>query len=111
MASSVANPAGYTYKHSPYSSHTLLVKSLPDAGHGARVLDVGCAGGYLAEILAQRGYKVVGIERAGAHGESFPEDVELIESDLDAGLPALRGTFSYIICGDILEHLRDPAAM
>ena len=111
MASSVANQAGYTYKHSPYSSHALLVSALPPAAHGERVLDVGCAGGYLAKILARRGYKVVGLERAGAQGDSFPEDVELVEADLDAGLPPLRGAFSYIICGDILEHLRDPAAM
>jgi SAM-dependent methyltransferase len=111
MVSSVASQAGYTYKHSPYSSHTLLVASLPAVGRGERVLDVGCAGGYLADILARRGYKVVGIERAGAHGDNFPEDVELIEADLDAGLPALRGSFSYVICGDILEHLRDPANM
>ena len=103
--------AGYTYKASPYSSHTLLVDSLPAEGRGRRVLDIGCAAGYLAAMLAGRGYEVVGIERPGGHGDSFPENVELVEADLDSGLPPLRGKFSYVICGDILEHLRDPAKL
>jgi SAM-dependent methyltransferase len=101
--------AGYTYKASPYSSHSLLVDSLPAEGRGLRVLDIGCAAGYLAEILAERGYDVVGIERPGGCGDSFPDNVKLVEADLDRGLPPLSGKFSYVICGDIIEHLRDPA--
>ena len=111
MVSGTVTGAGYAYKASPYSSHTLLVDSLPPEGRGRRVLDIGCASGYLAEILAHRGYEVVGIERPGGHGDSFPDNVELIEADIDNGLPPLRGKFSYVICGDILEHLRDPAKM
>jgi len=110
MASAVAQ-TGYTHKLSPYSSHSLLLSSLPAEGHGKRVLDVGCASGYLAEILAQRGYEVVGVDRAGAPGDHFPESVQFIEADLDAGLPPLGASFSYVICGDILEHLRNPGAM
>lgn len=108
MTSGAIADTGYTFKPSPYSSHAILVGSLPLKGDSRRVLDVGCAGGYLAGILARRGFEVVGIERVGGCGDSFPEGVELIEADLDAGLPHVRGRFSYIICGDILEHLRDP---
>ena len=61
MVLGAAMRAGYTYKASPYSSHSLLVDSLPAEGRGLRVLDIGCAAGYLAEILAERGYDVVGI--------------------------------------------------
>jgi SAM-dependent methyltransferase len=111
MASSVLSHTGYTYKASPYSSHTLLVNALHAEGAGKRVLDVGCAGGYLARILADRGYDVVGIERPGGYHENAPPGVELIEADLDEGLPPLRGKFSYAICGDILEHLRDPGSL
>jgi SAM-dependent methyltransferase len=110
MASGAIAQSGYTYKESPYSSHAILVGSLPLEGGGKRVLDVGCAGGYLSELLARRGYEVVGIERPGGH-DNFPAGIELIEADLDVGLPAVRGTFSYVICGDILEHLRDPARL
>jgi SAM-dependent methyltransferase len=111
MASSVMARTGYTHKPGPYSSHTLLVDSLEPAGNGKRVLDVGCASGYLAGILAQRGYEVVGIERAGGCGDGFPNDVTLVEADLDRGMPPLRGRFSYVICGDVLEHLRDPGSL
>jgi SAM-dependent methyltransferase len=72
---------------------------------------VGCASGYLAGILADRGYRVTGVERRGGSGDHFPHNVELIEADLERGLPATLGKFAYVICGDILEHLRDPAAI
>jgi SAM-dependent methyltransferase len=111
MASSVLAPSGYTHKSSPYSSHTLLVDALHAEGGGRRVLDVGCASGYLAGILARRGYDVTGIERPGGYGDHFPEGIALVEADLDRGLPSLPGKFSYVICGDILEHLRDPSRL
>src|SRR3954466_14149450 len=41
----------YTPKHEPYSSHSLLLRQLPADGARRRVLDVGCASGYLSEIL------------------------------------------------------------
>jgi len=111
VAATAISETGYTYKASPYSSHSLLVGALPAQGGHSRVLDIGCASGYLAGILAQRGYEVTGIERAGGYGDHFPEGVELIEADLDKGLPPLRNRFSHAICGDILEHLRDPGTL
>ncbi len=100
--------ARYSLKEGPYSSHSLLVGSLPPQGAGRTVLDLGCAGGYLAAILAARGYRVTGVERPGGTAETFPPEVTLIHADLDAGLPALDGRFDYVLCADILEHLRDP---
>ena len=107
--------ASYQLKPSPYSSHSLLLASLPAQGAGRRVLDVGCAGGYLSEILAARGYRVTGIDSPGARHAGFPDSVELLEADLDLGLPRssslLSGRFDFIICADVLEHLRQPAGM
>jgi SAM-dependent methyltransferase len=111
MVSSLMAQTGYTHKSGPHSSHTLLVNSLEPQGNGKRVLDVGCASGYLAGILAERGYEVVGIERPGGYGDEFPRGIALVEADLDQGLPPLPGRFSYVICGDILEHLRDPGSL
>lgn len=107
---SVASPP-YQFKASPYSSHSLLLDSLPQVGAGRRVLDVGCAGGYLGVILAARGYRVTGIDSPGARRAGFPESIELVEADLDLGLPPLAGRFDYIICADVLEHLRRPDGM
>jgi SAM-dependent methyltransferase len=100
--------APYQLKESPYSSHSLLLASLPPDGAGRRVLDVGCAGGYLGALLAARGYRVTGIDSPGAGNAGFPESVELVEADLERGLPALSGRFDFVICADVLEHLRRP---
>jgi SAM-dependent methyltransferase len=109
MTPAVATP--YHLKHSPYSSHSLLLASLPPNGAGRRVLDVGCAGGYLGAILAGKGYRVTGIDSPGAAGAGFPDSIELLEADLDLGLPPLAGQFDFVICADVLEHLRRPALL
>jgi 2-polyprenyl-6-hydroxyphenyl methylase / 3-demethylubiquinone-9 3-methyltransferase len=84
---------------------------LPPSGEGRRVLDVGCAGGYLGAILASRGYRVTGVDSPGAACAGFPESIELLEADLDLGLPPLTGRFDFVICADVLEHLRRPALL
>ncbi|MBY0504574.1 MAG: class I SAM-dependent methyltransferase [Bryobacteraceae bacterium] len=99
----------YAFKASAFSSHSLLVNALPAEGAGRRLLDVGCAGGYLSAIFADRGYHVLGLERPGGTGDNFPRQVDLVEADLEHGLPRLEGAFHYVVCADILEHLRDPA--
>ena len=98
----------YEVKLTPFSSHVLLVASLPGHGSGKRVLDVGCGNGYLGKIFAERGYEVTGIEQRGGTNEQFPSVVRLVEADLEKGLPELDCKFDYIICADVLEHLRDP---
>ncbi|HTQ54044.1 MAG TPA: class I SAM-dependent methyltransferase [Bryobacteraceae bacterium] len=103
--------APYQLKESPYSSHSLLLESLPPEGRGRRVLDVGCAGGYLGAKLAARGYRVTGIDSPGAAGPNFPDSVKLVEADLECGLPPLNGRFDFVICADVLEHLRRPDLM
>ena len=109
MATVTSTP--YQLKDSPYSSHSLLLASLPPAGNGRRVLDVGCAGGYLGAILAGRGYRVTGIDSPAALRLDFPDSIELLEADLDLGLPPLKSRFDFVICADVLEHLRRPALL
>jgi SAM-dependent methyltransferase len=101
-------PARYQFKASPYSSHALLLAELPARGEGARVLDVGCGYGYLAENLAGRGFEATGVDLPGTPHSAA---IEFVAADLDAGLPPVDGTFDFILCADILEHLRDPLAM
>ncbi len=77
-----------------------------------RVLDVGCSTGYLAERMQKQGSTVVGLdvdERSAELARQFCEavyvgDVETME------LPFEPGTFDVILCGDLIEHLRDPQA-
>jgi 2-polyprenyl-3-methyl-5-hydroxy-6-metoxy-1,4-benzoquinol methylase len=85
-----------------------MIEEVPD---GARVLDIGCASGYVAERLKRRGCRVVGFERdpdsasvARAHCESVI--VGDIESEEDRA--HLEGRFDIVLLGDVLEHLVDP---
>lgn len=109
---SIASPAHpYTYKSTPHSSHTLMLELLPEKGESRRALDVGCTGGYLSSVLVDRGFDVVGIDLPGSHGRNFPASGRFIESDLDGGLPDLSSRFDFILCGDVLEHLKNPLDM
>lgn len=104
----------YAFKASPYSSHSRLLALFPPGGPGGarRVLDVGCGPGYLCEVLRDRGYAVTGIERAGWGPPQGAEGYTLVDADLEDGLPRLEGgPFEAIVCADILEHLRNPAAL
>jgi len=95
----------YQFKAAPYSSHALLLAEFPQHGDGRRVLDVGCSVGYLSEILARRGYAVTSIDWPNT---PHPPTVEFAGADLDNGLPPLPGAFDFVICADVLEHLRAP---
>ena len=108
MAATAEGTSRYQFKAAPYSSHKLLLTEFPERGEGRRVLDVGCAIGYLSEILAQRGFAVTSIDWPNS---PHPPTVEFAGADLDNGLPPLRGQFEYIICADVLEHLRAPVEL
>jgi len=113
MTASAGSPAATPYEFKPgaWSSHTILLETFPPRGAGMRVLDLGCGSGYLAEPLAARGYSVTSVDKPGAWTAPFPAGVNFLAADLDQGLPPLEGPFDYVLCADILEHLRDPAGL
>jgi len=81
---------------------------------GARVLDVGCASGYLAERYAARGCRVFGIESDAANAERarrFCENVVVGDIENANDRAELPGPFDFVVFGDVLEHLRDPWAV
>jgi 2-polyprenyl-3-methyl-5-hydroxy-6-metoxy-1,4-benzoquinol methylase len=91
------------------SSQTL---ELALVGTDTSVLDVGCATGYLARALVERGCVVTGVEyEAEAAARALPSLAELFVVDLnDVDLAEhLAGkTFDPVVFGDVLEHLTDP---
>lgn len=80
---------------------------------GRDVLDLGCAGGFMAEALARRGANVTGIDpaedaidAARAHAR---ESGLRIGYDVGVGeaLPYESASFDAVVCVDVLEHVAD----
>jgi SAM-dependent methyltransferase len=100
-----AGNARYQAKLEFLSPHSAAVEAIPDQ---ARVLDLGCAGGYVGATLRQkRRCHVTGVDR-------FPlaPGVELdafVRFDLNDGVPPLdfKG-FDYVLLLDVIEHLASP---
>ena len=88
------------------SPHTLALARVKP---GSKVVDVGCASGYMARALKDRNCKVTGIDQFPPFAESGLE--QFVQGDLDnCGFPLDAGAFQYILLLDVIEHLRSPEA-
>jgi glycosyltransferase involved in cell wall biosynthesis len=101
-------PSGQQYlpKWGYESPHELAVQRVPS---GSRVADLGCASGYVARALFEKGCDVTGVDQnrppADAHVSNF------VQADLDNGeIPVDVGEFDYVLLLDVIEHLRSPEA-
>ncbi|GEM_PF-314853 len=93
-------------------SHTLIVELV---GTGNLVLEVGTSTGYLTRVLRDLGNRVIGIEVDGEAAKIAEEHCDLMipgdmeEIDLEDYLaPA---SIDVAVFGDVLEHLKYPAAV
>jgi 2-polyprenyl-3-methyl-5-hydroxy-6-metoxy-1,4-benzoquinol methylase len=95
----------------PNNSQTQLITLV---GHDKVVLDVGCAAGDTAEVLARRGCTVSGVDidaEAAEPARAVLEELVIANIDLDPlSQHFAAGSFDAIIFGDVLEHLVDPWA-
>jgi GT2 family glycosyltransferase/tetratricopeptide (TPR) repeat protein/SAM-dependent methyltransferase len=77
------------------------------------VVDVGCAAGRLGEALkARQSCRVVGIEHNPVAASAARTRLDcVIEGDAEnLEWPFPPHSFDAVVCGDVLEHLRDPLA-
>ena len=85
---------------------------------GRRVLDVGCGGGLLAEAMAGRGARVVGIdagvtaiEVARRHACESGAAVAYQRSTAEELAAREPGGFDVVTCLELLEHVPQPATL
>lgn len=79
----------------------------------AEVLDLGCAGGFMAEAMSRKGAQVTGIDPAAqaisaAQAHAVSSDLD-IRYDVGVGeaLPYVDSAFDIVVCVDVLEHVQD----
>jgi len=86
---------------------------------GKQVLDVGCGGGILAEAMAKRAARVMGIDLASKplgvarlHAlEAGVENVDYREIATEALALESPGRYDVVTCMEMLEHVPEPSAV
>jgi 2-polyprenyl-6-hydroxyphenyl methylase/3-demethylubiquinone-9 3-methyltransferase len=80
---------------------------------GKAVLDLGCAGGFMAEALDDRGAQVTGIDPAAdaiatarAHAAETGRSIRY-DTGVGEALPYPDASFDAVVCVDVLEHVAD----
>jgi len=100
----LAEPIDFA-KLNPHQAHSIILRQIPP---GARVLDVGCATGYLGRFLTkQRGCVVDGIEadhHAADEASEYLRHVWVGSVDDESVLASVSGKYDVILCAAILEH-------
>lgn len=77
------------------------------------VLDLGCAGGFMAEAIASKNSNVTGIDPAADAISAAKRRAASIGQDINyavgvgEALPYTDASFDAVVCVDVLEHVRD----
>jgi len=102
----------YEFKAFRYSSHYWILNELEKEERPLRILDVGTASGYLGKILKGKGHWIAGIEfnaEAAEIARGYYDTFQV--ADLETFAFPYRQEFDCVLFADVLEHLRDPAAV
>ena len=99
----------YDLKLGYQSSHSMTIDSIPIK---AKVADIGCGRGLIAQELMKKGCQVIGIDKKPPIPENVTKAVlfDLNEKKLPGKITSEIASCDYIIALDIIEHLISPEA-
>jgi 2-polyprenyl-3-methyl-5-hydroxy-6-metoxy-1,4-benzoquinol methylase len=111
----------YTYEDSKLANaHSFLMapllSMLPQStnpqGQKIRILDLGCGNGSLSNVLAKKGYEVVGIEESEQGftiaSKNFSNCHFIQASIYDLPYATLQNSFDVVVAVEVIEHLFYP---
>jgi len=97
----------YAMRDAVTSSHQAIIARLSKEPP-SRILDVGCAAGWMAEALSADQHTVVGVDQSTYDGVADRMS-RFIQTDLEGGIPSqVGGGYDVVVAADILEHLAAP---
>jgi methionine biosynthesis protein MetW len=94
----------YEFKPFKYSSHEKIISLVKP---NSKVLDIGCASGYIASQLKLKNCEVTGIDNDEKSLEEAKKHCNKVFL-LDISKESVDGKFDFIILGDIIEHTSNP---
>lgn len=74
-------------------------------------LDVGCGDGLVCRLIKDNGYPVMGVDNNGEGLNLANEKCPDIEFMLNNIEEPLSGKWEYMVCLNVIEHLKDPEAI
>ena len=102
-------------EESSLDQNSSLYFMLQRVGRRKDVLDIGCSSGYFAKLLSGHDCNVTGIDvnpDVTEKAAKYCTKVHTADLDFTPLAEVVEGkTFDVIVFGDILEHLRNPAAV
>jgi O-antigen biosynthesis protein len=107
-SAAVASSVRYRRNTHRSGTHEVILRNIPPA---SRVLDVGCATGYIGGALRKCGCRVWGLDRDAAAvsvARGWYEKVFVIDLDQCDALPWPERFFDVVLAADVVEHLREP---
>lgn len=96
------------FNNNEFETHRLALRVISD---NSRVLDMGCATGYMAKELAKKSCKTWGVDNdpeAVKKADEYCEETALCDLNKCKRIPFERNGFDYVLMLDVIEHLTNP---